>query len=64
MASDSGGGTCLSNPADRYVRNMTSFGVHDVTITSDVSKCDAGDDKVVFADGHYRYSPARLQVVA
>jgi len=68
MVSDSGGGTCLNNPPDRYARNMTSFSVHhDVTMaTCDVNgKCDARDDKkLVFADGHYRYSPASLQVAS
>ena len=58
----SGGSTCLNDAADRYARNMTSFGVPDATITSAVSKCDVSlrDDRV-FA-GQYRYSPASTQV--
>jgi len=47
--------------ADRYTRNVTSFGIFDVTKTSDViSRCDVQDEKVVAAQ--YGCSPAPRQV--
>jgi len=56
----SGASSYLDDSCDRYARNMTSFGFHDVTVTNNVSRCDVPDDEVLA--GQYRCSPATIQV--
>jgi len=58
---NSGVGGYVHEHGDRYAPNVTSFDIFDdVTRTSDVSRCDVADEKVVAAQ--YSGSPATRQV--
>ena len=59
------GGVCSGylgdGPSDRLAQNATSFGVDDVTMMNDVSRCDVPAERVI-CGGQYRRSPATGQV--
>jgi len=61
---NSGVSSYIDDSGDRYTQGVTSFGVYDVTKTSDVSRCDVPDESVVTAHAPYCCSPATRQVTA